>query len=40
MQMDILHKAVTGKTYDIIYGDPEEDAKEDVKPAAAAKPEA
>ena len=27
LQMDILHKAVTGKTFDIIFGDPEEDAK-------------
>lgn len=24
--LDILHKAVTGKTYDIVYGEPEEDA--------------
>lgn len=26
--LDILHKAVTGKTYDIIFGEPEEDAPE------------
>ena len=26
--LDILHKAVTGKSYDIIYGEPEEDAAE------------
>ena len=29
--LDILHKAVTGKTYDIIFGEPEEDAAEEVK---------
>ena len=31
LQMDILHKAVTGKTYDIFYGDPETDAEEAVE---------
>lgn len=34
--LDILHKAVTGKTYDIIFGEPEEDAEE-VKAEAEAK---
>lgn len=29
--LDILHKAVTGKTFDIIYGEPEEDAEAEVK---------
>lgn len=38
LQMDILHKAVTGKTYEIIYGDPEESAEDAAKPEA--KPEA
>ena len=28
MQLDILHKAVTGKDFDIVYGDPEEEAVE------------
>lgn len=34
--LDILHKAVTGKTYEIIYGEPEEDAR-DKKPETEAK---
>lgn len=38
LQMDILHKAVTGKDYEIVYGDPEEEAAEDAK--AATKPAA
>lgn len=40
LQMDILHKAVTGKSYDIVYGDPEEEAADDKKAAAKAEPEA
>lgn len=39
--LDILHKAVTDKTYDIIYGEPEEDAEpETEEPKAEAKADA
>ena len=40
LQMDILHKAVTGKTYEIFYGDPEEAAEDAEAPAAEAEAEA
>jgi hypothetical protein len=40
LQMDILHKAVTGKTYDIIYGDPEEEPAEEAAAEPAAEDEA
>jgi hypothetical protein len=35
LQMDILHKAVTGKTYDIIFGDPEAEVEEEAAEAEA-----
>ena len=35
LQLDILHKAVTGKTFDITYGDPETEAKADTKAKAS-----
>lgn len=38
--LDILHKAMTGKTYEIIFGEPEEDAEEKVKAEAEAEAEA
>lgn len=34
LQMDILHKAVTGKTYEIFYGDPEEATEEQTEAEA------
>ena len=36
LQLDILHKAVTDKTFDIVYGDPEE-VEEDAEPKAKSK---
>ena len=39
--LDILHKAVTGKTYDIIYGEPEEDIEPEAEePKAETKAKA
>ena len=35
--LDILHKAVTGKTYDIIFGEPEENAEEATADEEASK---
>ena len=33
--MDVMHKLATGKDYELIFGDPEEDTKEEVKAAVA-----
>lgn len=38
--LDILHKAVTNKTFEIIFGEPEEDAKDEPKTETKAKAEA
>lgn len=37
LQMDILHKAVTGKEYEIFYGDPEEESAEEESAPAEKK---
>jgi hypothetical protein len=38
--LDALHKAVTGKTFDIIFGEPEEEVKEKSEAKAKAKADA